>query len=64
MKTILENFSSEGDLVYDPFMGAGTTAVVCEQMNRRWIGSEISEEYVALARQRVSEVNTLNAFFE
>ena len=63
VKTILENFSAEGDLVYDPFMGAGTTAFVCEQMNRRWIGSEISEEYVALARQRVTEVNTLNNFF-
>ena len=64
VKTILENFSVEDDLVYDPFMGAGTTAVVCEQMNRRWIGSEISQQYVDLTRQRVSEVITLNDFFE
>jgi len=64
VKTILKNFSAEGDLVYDPFMGAGTTAVVCEQMNRRWIGSEISEQYVDLARQRVAEINGLNAFFD
>jgi modification methylase len=37
--------SDEGDLVYDPFMGSGTTAKVCEKYNRNYIGSEIGEMY-------------------
>jgi site-specific DNA-methyltransferase (adenine-specific)/modification methylase len=44
VRTILENFSNEGDLIYDPFMGTGTTAVVAKGMKRNYIGSEISEE--------------------
>jgi len=46
-------WSDVGDLIYDPFMGSGTTAKVAEQMNRRWIGSEISPEYVEIAKKRV-----------
>lgn len=47
-------FSNEGDLVYDPFMGSGTSAVACIKENRNYIGSEISEEYVKLAKKRIS----------
>jgi len=43
----------QDDVVYDPFLGSGTTAVVADQLNRSWIGSEISEEYIKLARSRV-----------
>ena len=43
----LEHFSQEGDLVLDPFMGSGTTGRMCEKMNRRWIGFELNESYVA-----------------
>jgi len=64
VRTILDNFSAEGDVVYDPFMGSGTTAVVCKQMNRNWIGSEISPDYVKLALERVENVATLHNFFE
>lgn len=42
----LKHFSKEGDLVLDPFMGSGTTARACEQMNRRWIGFEINKDYL------------------
>jgi len=38
--------TEEGDLVLDPFMGSGTTARVCESMNRNWTGFELSEEYI------------------
>lgn len=41
----IRNFSKEGDLVFDPFMGMGTTAVVCEETKRRWCGCEIVPEY-------------------
>jgi len=47
------SWSNEGDLVYDPFMGSGTTAKAAHQLNRRWIGSEISSEYVDLANKRL-----------
>lgn len=63
VRTILDNFSAEGDLVYDPFMGSGTTAVVCKEMRRNWIGSEINPDYVKIALERVENVTTLHNFF-
>lgn len=47
------SWTNEGDIVYDCFMGSGTTAKVAHLLNRKWIGSEISEEYVAIAKQRL-----------
>ena len=57
--TILENFSDEGDIVYDPFMGTGTTAVVAKKMNRKFIGSEISSKYIEIAEDRLKEATDL-----
>ena len=45
--------SNKNDIVYDPFIGSGTTAVACEKLDRKWIGSEISEKYCKLARERI-----------
>jgi site-specific DNA-methyltransferase (adenine-specific) len=56
VSTILENFSDEGDIVYDPFMGSGTTAVVSQKMNRKWLGSELSPNYCELIQKRIDEV--------
>ena len=50
---ILENFSGPGDVVYDPFLGSGTTAKVANELGRSYIGSEISESYCELARKRI-----------
>ncbi len=47
------SWSNEGDTVYDPFMGSGTTAKAAHQLKRNWIGSEISSEYVELANKRL-----------
>lgn len=56
----LITWTNEHDLVYDPFMGSGTTAKVCILNNRKWLGSEISEEYVEIANKRLSSYsNTL-----
>ncbi len=46
-------FSNEGDLVYDPFMGSGTTAVSAINNKRNFIGSEISAEYCDIANKRI-----------
>jgi site-specific DNA-methyltransferase (adenine-specific)/modification methylase len=51
--TILDNFSKKGDVIYDPFMGTGTTAVVAKQLKREFIGSEISKKYIDIAEKRL-----------
>ena len=50
---LMKAFSIEGDLVYDPFIGSGTTAIVAEKLNRNYIGSEISPEYYRIAQSRI-----------
>lgn len=47
------SWSNENDLVYDPFMGSGTTAKCCHMLKRNWIGSEISKEYFDKANERI-----------
>ncbi len=47
-------WTDAGDLVYDCFMGSGTTAKAAMLNERRWIGSEISAEYVAIAEERIA----------
>jgi site-specific DNA-methyltransferase (adenine-specific) len=46
--------TEEGDLVLDPFMGSGTTALVSQELNRKWIGFEIDEKYSHITKERVS----------
>lgn len=43
-----------GDLVLDPFLGSGTTAVAAETLGRRWIGFELNQEFAQLAKRRIS----------
>ncbi len=45
--------SFENDIVLDPFMGSGTTAVACKQLKRNFIGFEINPDYCKIARNRV-----------
>lgn len=60
---IILSCSKEGDLVFDPFMGSGTTAVVAARFKRNYIGSEISEQYVKMANKRIfNETSQLTLF--
>lgn len=52
IKTPILCSTNENDIVYDPFMGSGTTAIVCKELKRNWIGSEISKEYCNIIEQR------------
>ncbi len=52
---ILSTFSNEGDTVLDPFMGSGTTAVACKQLQRNFIGFELSQKYVDIANRRLQQ---------
>jgi DNA modification methylase len=53
IKESLEMFSKEGDLILDPFIGSGSTAVACQDINRNFIGFEINKEYCDLANKRL-----------
>jgi DNA modification methylase len=46
-------FSDEGDVVFDPFLGSGTTALAAQNLNRHYIGTEIQPEYFRVAQQRI-----------
>jgi DNA modification methylase len=52
----IRSWSAPDDLVYDPFIGSGTTAKAAHQLGRRWVGSEISAEYVELANKRLEPI--------
>jgi site-specific DNA-methyltransferase (adenine-specific) len=53
MKVLIENSSNEGDLILDPFMGAGSTALACKELNRNFIGFEIDKHYHSIAEKRL-----------
>lgn len=53
---IIRACSNEGDLVVDPFAGSGTTLAVAKKLNRRYVGIEISKQYVAEGRTRVKTI--------
>ena len=56
-------YSKEGDIIYDPFMGTGTTAIACIKEKRKYIGSELSERYCDWANRRIkNETMQLSLF--
>jgi len=56
-------WSNEGDLVYDPFMGSGTTGKMAIDLKRHFIGSEISAEYAEKASKRIWNVQAQLTLF-
>jgi site-specific DNA-methyltransferase (adenine-specific) len=50
---LIEFYSYQGDVILDPFIGSGTTAIAALKLKRRYIGYEISPEYVKLAKKRL-----------
>ena len=55
MEKLIEIHTNENDLMYDPFMGSGTTAVACKNKNRNVIGSEIDEKYYKISMERIND---------
>lgn len=53
MRRLIVSSSKVGDVVLDPFMGAGTTAIVAHKLKRRWIGCEIDPDTHAYAQDRI-----------
>ncbi len=57
---LIQLYSFETDIVLDPFMGSGTTAVAALRSGRKFVGYEIVEEYVALAKKRIAKAQIPN----
>jgi site-specific DNA-methyltransferase (adenine-specific) len=55
MRTLIENFTLSQDVIFDPFMGSGTTGVACMQLGRNFIGCEIDPTYYAIAEKRIKQ---------
>ena len=51
----IKTWSNEGDVVLDPFMGSGTTALAAIDLKRDYIGIELNEEYYKMCKERISE---------
>ncbi len=60
IKWLVKTHSNENDIVLDPFLGSGTTAVACKQLNRRYIGIEINPEYCKIAERRLAQGELFN----
>lgn len=58
MSWLVRLVSKEGDTILDPFMGSGTTGVSSVKLNRNFIGIELNEEYINIAKARIYERDT------
>lgn len=57
---VLKNFGKAGDVVFDPFMGVGTTGVECAKFGMDFVGVELNEEYFNIAQTRIEEAFKAN----
>ena len=55
MEYLTKTYSNEGDIILDCFMGSGTTGVACKNLGRKFIGSDISQEYCEIAKKRIMQ---------
>jgi DNA modification methylase len=62
MKKVLQRHTMGNEIVIDPFMGSGTTAVACVQMGRRFIGIEKDPEYFAASIARIKRETAQESF--
>jgi len=61
---LLGMFAPKDAVVYDPFMGSGTTAVACKMMGLKYLGSEISENQIAYAKERIANTYAKSNIFD
>lgn len=56
MKWCLNKYCNKGQVVFDPFLGSGTTALACKELEIKYIGTEISKDYFEIAQKRLDNV--------
>lgn len=57
---IIEKYTKEDEIIVDPYIGSGTTAVACKQLNRKFIGFEINKDYCDIANKRLEQETLLD----
>lgn len=58
IRFLVRNSTNTNELILDPFMGSGTTAVTCKELKRDFIGFEIEEEHFKTTEKRLKQVNS------
>jgi site-specific DNA-methyltransferase (adenine-specific) len=58
------SWTKKNDIIYDPFMGSGTTAKASIQLERNWIGSEIDSTYCEICNKRLENITIQNSLFD
>lgn len=61
---IVKYYSYVDDVVLDPFMGSGTTAISCIDLKRQYIGVELHQEYIDMSQNRIASFSPLDNFFK
>lgn len=64
IRRLIEASSNEGDVVLDPFSGAGSTQISSIQLNRHYIGIELDEKYYKIGLQRIKEEKEIFSLFD
>ncbi|WP_342262816.1 MULTISPECIES: DNA-methyltransferase [unclassified Spiroplasma] len=59
---LIQKYSKENDLILDCFLGSGTTAYACEQLNRKWLGCEMNNNYFAMIQKRLKKIQLKFSF--
>lgn len=57
IKNLIENSSERGGVIFDAFLGSGTTCVASKMLDRKYIGFEINEKYYEIAKDRLNGIN-------
>ncbi|MFW6246662.1 MAG: DNA-methyltransferase [bacterium] len=64
IKHLVNSFSKKNEIVLDPFMGSGTTAVAAKELGRNFIGFELDDEYCKIAEERIKKVVKNKSLFD
>lgn len=58
------SWTNKNNLVFDPFMGSGTTGIACKNLNRKFIGIEKDEKYFIIAKNRINKHKVIKTLFD
>ena len=62
MKYFIKMITPKNGIVYDPFIGSGTTLVACKELGYKYVGCELEQKYIDIANKRLKQINNLENF--